>query len=187
MKTTTGTSLTRSEKLIRLVKMSMMVAISCVLVLLIRIPFPPAPFLVYDPADIPIFITTFAFGPVAGLLVTILVSFIQAFILGGDSYYGFIMHIAATGVFVLVAGNLYRHQKTRKEAIIALAVGVLAMTVSMCVANLLVTPFFMGAPREAVLAMLIPIIAPFNLLKGGINALITFLVYKRISKFLHKM
>ena len=69
---------------VKLAKLAMMVAISCVLVLLIRIPYPPAPFLVYDPADIPIYMTTFAFGPIAGLTVTLIVSLIQAFVLGGD-------------------------------------------------------------------------------------------------------
>ena len=71
------------NKTVRLAKLAMMVAISCVLVVLIRIPFPPAPFLEYDPADVPIYITTFAFGPGAGLLVTLIVSVIQAFVLGG--------------------------------------------------------------------------------------------------------
>ena len=63
-----------TAKTTKLVKMAMMAAISCVLVLLVRIPFPPAPFLTYDPADVPIFISTFAFGPGAGLLITIVVS-----------------------------------------------------------------------------------------------------------------
>lgn len=171
---------------VRLAKLAMMVAISCVLVLLIRIPYPPAPFLVYDPADVPIYITTFAFGPIAGLTVTFVVSLIQAFVLGGDGVYGFIMHFFATGIFALIAGGLYRHKKSKKEAIIALVVGVIVITAVMCVANLIVTPLYMGTPREAVVAMLIPIIIPFNLLKSGINALITFLVYKRISRFLHK-
>ncbi len=96
---------------VKLAKLAMMVAISCVLVLLIRIPYPPAPFLVYDPADIPIYITTFAFGPIAGLTVTLIVSLIQAFVLGGDGVYGFIMHFFATGIFALIAGGLYRHKK----------------------------------------------------------------------------
>lgn len=170
----------------RLSKLAMMIAISCVLVLLIRIPYPPAPFLQYDPADIPIYITTFAFGPVAGLVVTVIVSAIQAFLLGGDGIYGFIMHVLATGLFVIVAGCIYRHKKSKKEAVIALVVGVLAITAMMCVANYFITPMYMGVPRKAVLAMLIPVIIPFNLLKAGINALITFLVYKRISRFLHK-
>lgn len=170
----------------KLAKLAMMVAISCVLVLLIRIPFPPAPFLVYDPADIPIYITTFAFGPVAGVIVTLIVSLIQAFVLGGDGLYGFLMHFVATGLFAVVAGCIYKHKKTKKEAVIAIVVGVLVMVAVMAMANLVITPLFMGVPRKAVVAMLIPIIIPFNLLKGGVNGLVTFLVYKRISAFLHK-
>ena len=63
-------------------KIGLMTAISCVLLLLIRIPFPPAPFLKYDPADVPIFVTAFAFGPIPGIVVTGVVSLIQAFGLG---------------------------------------------------------------------------------------------------------
>jgi len=170
----------------KLAKLAMMVAISCVLVLLIRIPFPPAPFLVYDPADVPIYITTFAFGPVAGLIVTIVVSFIQAFVLGGDAVYGFVMHVFATGMFAVAAGAIYHKNKSKKGAIIGLIAGVIIATAVMCLMNYLVTPYYMGAPREAVVAMLIPVIIPFNLLKAGLNAVITFLVYKRISGFLHK-
>ena len=66
----------RKASTARLAKMAMMAAISCALVLLIRIPFPPMPFLVYYPADIPIYITTFAFGPISGLIVTLIVSLI---------------------------------------------------------------------------------------------------------------
>ncbi len=170
----------------KLVKMALLASISCVLMLLIRIQFPPAPFLVYDPADIPIYITTFAFGPVSGLIITVVVSFIQAFVLGGDALYGFVMHVLATGLFAIIAGSLYRHKKSKKEAVIALITGVLAMTAMMCVANYFITPLYMGVPRSAVAAMLVPVIIPFNLLKGGLNALVTFLVYKRISPFLHR-
>ena len=170
----------------KLAKMALMAAISCVLVLLIRIPFPPAPFLVYDPADVPIYITTFAFGPAAGVILTVIVSFIQAFMLGGDFVYGFVMHVFATGMFAVVAGMIYKHKKTKKEAIIALAAGVIVATAVMCVMNILVTPHYMGAPREAVMAMIVPVIIPFNLIKAGLNAVITFFVYKRISGFLHK-
>lgn len=170
----------------RLAKLALLAAISCVLMLLIRIPFPPAPFLVYDPADIPIYITTFAFGPVSGLIVTVVVSFIQAFVLGGDGVYGFVMHVLATGLFAIVAGSMYRHKKSKKEAVVALIVGVIAMTAMMCVANYYITSMYMGVDRSVVAAMLVPVIIPFNLLKGGINSLVTFLVYKRISPFLHR-
>ncbi|MBR0598054.1 ECF transporter S component [Sinanaerobacter chloroacetimidivorans] len=176
----------RSERTTKLTKMAMLAAISLVLVVLIRIPYPAAPYLVYDPADIPIFIGAFAFGPLAGLVLTAVVSFIQAFILGGDGLIGFFMHFVATGAFVLVAGNIYKRNKTRKNAVIALICGTIIMTVTMLLWNLLITPIFLGVPREAVMAILATVILPFNLLKAGVNSIVTFITYKSIAKFLHK-
>jgi riboflavin transporter FmnP len=169
----------------KLAKLAMMTAISLVLVFLIKIPWPPAPFLVYDPADVPIYITAFAFGPFEGLLVTLVVCLIQAFGLGGDGIYGFVMHFVATGIVAVIIGTMYRNSKTRKRAIISLVAGVITTVVIMSLLNLLVTPIYMGAPREAVIAMLPTAIIPFNLVKAGINSLLTFLLYKRISGLLH--
>lgn len=166
-------------------KLAMMAAISLVLLLLVRIPFPPAPFLVYDPADVPIYISAFAYGPWAGLVVTVIVSFIQAFMLGGDGLYGFLMHVVATGICAVVIGLLYQHKKTKKNAIISLIVGVLVTVIVMIGMNLLVTPFYMGVEVKAVAVMLPTVIIPFNLLKAGINSFLTFLLYKRLSAFLH--
>ena len=166
-------------------KLAMMAAISLVLLLLVRIPFPPAPFLVYDPADLPIYITAFAYGPWAGLVVTVIVSLIQAFMLGGDGLYGFLMHVVATGIVAVVIGLMYQHKKTKKNAIISLVVGVVVAVIVMIGMNLLVTPFYMGVEVKAVVVMLPTVIIPFNLLKAGINSLLTFLLYKRLSNFLH--
>ena len=168
-------------------KLSMMIAISVVLLYIVRIPYPAAPFLVYDPADVPIYITAFAYGPIPGLVVTLVVCLMQAFLLGGDGLYGFVMHFIATGIAAVVIGFMYKNKKTKKEAIIALAACVIISTVIMCGMNLLVTPFYMGVERSAVVAMIPTIILPFNLLKSGINALLTFMLYKRISGFLHRI
>lgn len=167
-------------------KLAMMTAVSIVLLLVIRVPFPPAPFLVYDPADVPIYITAFAYGPAAGLLVTLIVCLIQAFVLGGDGLYGFLMHFVATGIVAVVIGMMYSKCKTRKRALISLAVAVVIAAAVMCVMNILVTPVYMGAPREAVVAMLPTVIIPFNLLKAGLNAVLTLILYKRVSPFLHR-
>ncbi|MBQ6388949.1 MAG: ECF transporter S component [Mogibacterium sp.] len=167
-------------------KLAMMTAVSIVLLLIIRIPFPPAPFLVYDPADVPIYITAFAYGPAAGLIVTLIVCLIQAFLLAGDGLYGFLMHFVATGIVAVVIGLMYAKCKTKKRAVIALITGVIVAVVVMCFMNLLVTPIYMGAPREAVVAMIPTVIIPFNLLKAGLNSLLTFLLYKRVSSFLHR-
>ena len=167
-------------------RLAMMTAVSIVLLLIVRIPFPPAPFLVYDPADVPIYITSFAYGPAAGLIVTLIVCFIQAFMLGGDGLYGFLMHFVATGIVAVVIGMMYYRNKNKKSAVTALVVGVIIATVVMCVMNLIVTPVYMGAPRAAVVAMLPTAIIPFNLLKAGLNAVLTFILYKRVSPFLHR-
>lgn len=165
----------------KLVNMAVLIALSVVLVYFIRFPlFPAAPFLEYDPADIPIIFAAFAFGPLAGLIVTVIASIIQGLtVSAGSGVIGVMMHIFATGSFVLVAGNIYKYSKTKKSAIIALVFGVLTMTVTMVIWNVIFMPIFLGAPLEAVLGMLIPTIIPFNLIKAGVNAFITFLIYKR--------
>ena len=171
----------------RLVKMGMMAAVACVLGF-VRFPLIPAvSFLTYDLADIPIIITTFAFGPGAGMLALTVVSAIQAFLLGGDSIYGFIMHMIASGAFLMTAGLIYRNHKTKKVAILSMAVATLLMTVVMGFANYFVTPFYYGgeAMREMVVSLM-PLILLFNVIKGVLNSGITFVIYKRISGFLHR-
>jgi len=47
--------------------------------------------------------------------------------------------------------------------------------------NYLITPLFMNVERQQVVAMLLPVFIPFNLLKGGLNAAITMLLYKSVK------
>lgn len=180
-------NLNRQSSTVKLAKMGMLVAISIVLVYFIHFPLIPAvPFLEYDPADIPIMMGTFAFGPWAGFLLTVVTSLVQGLtVSAGSGPYGIIMHIIATGTFVLVAGFIYKGHKTKKRAIVALACGVIAWILIMIPANMFITPAFMGMPRDAVMAFM-PGIVLFNFLKSTINAVITFLLYKRISGFLHR-
>lgn len=179
--------MTTQNKTVKLAKMGMLVAISIVLVSFLHFPiFPAVPFLEYDPADIPIIIGTFAFGPGAGLLITIVTSVLQGTTVSAASgLYGIIMHILATGAFVLVAGFLYSKKKSKKGAIIALVAGVLTMTCVMFFANMIVTPAFMGMPLSVIMELM-PFILAFNFIKAGINATVTFFLYKRISGFLHR-
>lgn len=172
--------------MVKLATVAMMAAISCVLVLIVTVPFPLFPAFRYDLADVPILITTFSFGPLYGLLLTLIVSLIQAFALGQDGLMGFCMHMFATGAFVICAGLIYQHKKTKKNAAIALIAGTLVMTAMMCVLNYVLDPLFYGMQQKAVVALMLPAIIPFNLSKAGINSLITFLIYKRISKLIHR-
>ena len=135
---------------------------------------------------IPIIIGTFAFGPGAGILITIVTSVLQGTTVSAASgLYGIIMHVLATGAFVIAAGFLYKRNKSKKGAIIALIAGVVTMTCVMFFANMIVTPAFMGMPLSVIMELM-PFILAFNFIKAGINATVTFFLYKRISGFLHR-
>jgi riboflavin transporter FmnP len=168
--------------------MGIMAGLSVALVFIVHFPvFPQAPFLEYDPADIPILIMTFAYGPAAGLIVTVIAALVQGLtvsVLSGP--YGVIMHIISTGSYVLTAGIIYRIKHSYKGACIAIVSGVLTSAALMVAANLIITPIFMGASVEAVKAMLIPVIIPFNLIKSGVNGALTMILYKFVKLALNK-
>ncbi len=126
--------------------MAMLGAISIVLVSVVHFPLiPAAAFLEYDPADIPILIGTFAYGPLAGLLMTIVVSIIQGVTVSAQSGpIGVVMHIFATGFCALVAGGIYSRNKSKKTAILALICGALVQTAAMVLMNMIFTPLFHG-------------------------------------------
>lgn len=170
----------------KLTHMAVLAALSVIFVAVIHFPlFPSAAYLEYDPADIPILIGTFAFGPMVGIIITVVASLIQGItVSAAGGIYGILMHIIATGSYVIVAGNIYKYKKKRSTAVIALICGTLAMAVVMCFANLIVTPFYTGMPLSAVKAIILPVILPFNLLKAGINGIITLVLYKTVSRFI---
>lgn len=170
----------------KMVTMAMMVAISVTLVYLIHFPIMPmVPFLEYDPADIPILIGTFAFGPLAGVALTAVTSLVQGLtVSAGSGFYGILMHIIATSALTTVAGTVYYTRKTKRTALIGLLLGMAVMALIMIPANMVITPAFMGVPVGTVWSLM-PFIIAFNVIKAGINGIITFYIYKRISNFLH--
>ncbi len=168
----------------KLVFMSLLAAVSVLLVYLIHFPIIPGlAFLEYDPADIAILIGTFLFGTGSGLLLTLVVSVLQGLTVSAQSgWIGILMHVIATGSMVLVAGAIYNRNRTLKRAVVALVAGTLTMTVVMAAWNVLITPLYMGVTRNEVISMLMTGFVPFNLAKAGINSVVTFLVYKPISR-----
>ena len=178
----------------KLTKLAVLAAISIVLVAVIHLPiFPAVSFLEYDPADIPIMLGTFALGPAAGLVLTFVVSLIQGLtVSAASSWYGIVMHLVSTGALTLVSGIIYKKEKTKKRAIMALVCGTLTMVIVMIPANLFLTPVYLqmvGLPAELALSTvksLLGWIIAFNAFKAGLNSVVTFLVYKRVSGILHK-
>ena len=97
-----------------------------------------------------------------------------------------VMHFCATGAYVVAAGLIYRHKRTRAGALIGMAVGCVLQTLMMVPMNLIFTVHFFGVPKETVLALLPTAIIPFNAIKTVVNSLITFLLYKRVSKLFER-
>jgi riboflavin transporter FmnP len=169
-----------------MVKMGVLAALSIVLMMLIHFPIiPAAAFLEYEPADVPILIGGFLFGPLAGFIITVVVALIQAFTVSAASgWVGFVMHVIATGTLVMVSSFIYKHLHTFKGAIAALAAGALCMTLVMIPSNLFFSVRFFNIPYDTVKGMLLTAIIPFNLIKAVINSVIVILVYKSAGKVL---
>lgn len=162
---------------------SLMTALAVILALIMHFPiFPAATFLEYDLADVPIFISTFAFGPAAGFITALLACIIQGTTVSASGgIIGILMHLLATGGFTIVAGLIYKFRKTTNGLIISCVIGDIVWIGAMIFFNIFLTPIFMGTPREAVIAMLLPIILPFNLIKAVVNTLIALLLYMTLK------
>lgn len=172
------------DKMIR--RLTITAVLTAISILLILFNFPILPmvsFLRFDFANIPILIVTFAFGPVYGVISTIITAIFQATFLSADGWFGGLMHIFSTGSLIITAGLIYKHKKTRKMAALALACGSAAMVIAMVAFNLIFDPFLYHLETEVVVSLL-PYIALFNLIKAGCNAIITFIIYKYISRFI---
>lgn len=167
----------------KLTTMGILIALSMIFILVGRIPFPPAPFLVYEPGDVPVIISGFLFGPLAGIITTLLVSTTQSLVFGGGGWIGCVMHFFATSALVGVASSVYKRNKTFKHAAIGLFWGSIAMTAVMIPMNMIFYPLFTDTDINTVLKMIVPIIL-FNILKAGINSILSLLVYKSTWKFL---
>jgi riboflavin transporter FmnP len=155
-------------------------AISALLVYLFHFPLlPQVPFLEYDPADIPIYFSTLMFGAVDGLIITIIASVIQGItVSAGSGFIGILMHIFATGTFVIVLGATSK----RFSKIVSIIFAIFSMTIIMIIWNLILTPLFLGSSVQAVIPLL-PFIIAFNILKGAINGFIAFgLTFIKVPK-----
>ncbi len=181
-----------------LTRMAILAAVSAVLAL-IEIPI-GMPFYKLDLSNIPVLIGAFALGPVPGaiiLLVKNLIGLIHTSSAGIGKLADFIMGLA----MILPASIIYQRNKTRKSALIGMLVGVATMVVvSVFVNKWIMLPFYMTAFHMDMAALvksakwsnvnsewelLLLITAPFNLIKGTVISVVTFLLYKPLSGILH--
>ena len=193
-----------SKNVNRLVKISLLVAMAFVL-MLFEFPIPGfSPFLKLDFSDLPALIGGFALGPVAGVIIeggkVILNLVFHGSYTGGV---GELANFLVGGSFVFVASYIYHKNKTKKNAIIGLIIGTIVMTIVGALFNYyILIPLYatiMGGMSNVIgfsaegnsnigslVGIIVLGITPFNIIKGAIVSLITFVSYKRISPLISR-
>ncbi|HBN85518.1 MAG TPA: ECF transporter S component [Clostridiales bacterium] len=166
----------------KLTVIAMLSAVAYLIMVVGRIPI--VLFLKYDPKDVIIAIGGFLFGPLTAFTISVLVSFVEMLTVSTTGFIGLLMNIISSCSFACTAAIIYKKKHNYKGAILGLIAGWLVTTTVMILWNYLITPMYLGYPREAVVELLIPVFLPFNLLKGGLNASIVMLIYKPLSKAL---
>ncbi len=162
------------------VSLAMLIAIAYVVMWMCK-PIPKVfGILQFDFKDCVICIGGLIFGPMAAAVSAFLVAFIEMISASGTGPVGMLMNFLSTASFCCAASYLYKRNRTQMGAVVSLAAGVGAMVVTMLVWNYLVTPVYQHIPRETVAAMLPTLFLPFNLVKGGLNAAATMLLYKPV-------
>lgn len=166
----------------QLVTMALMCAIGT---LLSFIEFPLLPgvtWLKFDASNMPAMVAGFSYGPAGGVAVGIVTAIIHGLLMA--DFTGALMNILVVTCFVLPAALIYKKKRTYKFAIIGLVFSIIAGVIGSIIGNLLLTPSWLGVPFDAVVALIIPVLIPFNLLKGLLNSVITLIVYKSISNII---
>lgn len=146
----------------------------------------PITFLSLEVKDSVIVLCTLLFGPISGLVVAVLVPFLEMITHSTTGVYGLIMNMLSSVTFAMVTGLIYKYKKSFYGAIVGLLSGVFAVTAVMIGANLLVTPYYMGVPIGEIVSLIPKILLPFNLVKAILNGAIVLLLYKPLSDILKR-
>ena len=189
---------TVSAKLIA--RVGVLGAIAALLFLIPGIPIVP-PIYKLDFSTVPVLLGGFSLGYVPGLLI-LLVKDLVGLTNSSSMGVGELADFLASAAMMLTAVAIYRRHHSRRGALIGLIAGTAVMTVVAALVNyFILIPFYVAAmnmPAEAIVSMIgkvIPAVdslpkliafatTPFNLLKGVVLSVITFLLYKRLSPLL---
>lgn len=193
-----------STKTRTLVEIAMLGAVAAILMYLeFPLPFIAPPFYEIDLSEIPVLIGAFSLGPVAGACIELIKVLLKLLLKGtSTAFVGDIANFFIGCSFIIPAALIYKKHKTKKNALVGMVVGTVFMAVVGCFLNAYVLlPTYsvaFGMPMDVIIDMgnqvnshinnvatfVVIAVAPFNLIKGFIVSLITFLLYKHISPIL---
>ena len=133
---------------------------------------PGVEWLKYDPSGIVSLVAGFAYGPAAAVIVSVLGFLPHLF----TNPWGTLMAVLVALALSVPAALIYRRNKTRKGAVIGIIVGAIAALAVAIVGNVIVTPFYAHMTTAQVVALIVPALLPFNVLKFTIHGVVTFLI-----------
>lgn len=181
---------------------AMLAAVATVLMYMeFPIPIMPA-FIKLDVSELPALIASFAYGPVAGIVVCLIKNLIKL-PSTSTAAVGELFNFVMGALFVGVAGMVYRFKKTRSGAILGAVLGALVMAIVSVPYNyFIVYPAYVvmyHLPLDAIIGMyqainpnvngllncLLVFNLPFTFFKGMLDAVICFAIYKPLSPILH--
>ena len=167
-----------------LVLIAMFSALAAVLeTIQVAVPFAP-PFYKLDFAELPVLIGGFAMGPAQAALIAIVKNLLKLLLNGTSTYYvGELGNIIGSCMFSVPAALIYRRHKTKKTAMVALAAGVICAFGG--IENIIAMGTKINPAVTNLYTFAIFMIVPFNLVKCGLNAIVTALVYKHVSVIIH--
>lgn len=194
-------TLTRERRIsVRKLTVTALLGAAATILMFISFGLPILPsYLKVDFSEMPALLASFALGPVYGAAVCLIKNLvnISATTTGGV---GELCNFLIGVLFVVPAGLIYRRRPSRKAALIGMIIGVLVMSAGSVLVNYyIVYPAYLLVMSEDMIVGMYSAIVPaansifkgilvFNLpltfVKGVLDAVITFILYKRLSPVL---
>ena len=187
-------------------KMTITAMLSAIAIVIYYLDFPvplmPS-FIKLDLSNVISLLAGFSMGPISGVVVCLITNAVHLVIKGFGTTMGIgdIFDFVTSATFTLTASMIYQRNKTKKNAVIACLIGLLAFTIiSLPLNYFIVYPIYFKAfgGEAAIIGMyqeIMPSVKnifsalcifnlPFTFVKGLICALVTILVYKPLSPLL---
>lgn len=139
-------------------------------------------FLSFEAKDAVTTVCAYAFGPLSGIIVALLSAVLESMSASATGIYGFVMNFVGSATYVGVASIIYKMKKNISFAVLGTILATVLMTSVMIGMNLILTPFYMGVETKAVIDLVIPLLLPFNIVKGIFNSCIVLIISYPILK-----
>ncbi len=178
-----------NEKTSKLIKISLLSAIAIILMYFDFPIIPAFPWLKIDLSDVPALLGAFGFGPVAGVIIELIKNLLVPLIRGSQTgFVGETANFLFGASLILPASFIYYRNKNKKNAILGMIIGGIAMEAMGIVGNiyLLLPAYGMKMPADMLQNYVWALIA-FNGVKAVMVSVLTYILYKKVSVSIFKV